>query len=142
MSDDSRVVGFTGTRQGMTALQRESFAREIQRFSPTIFHHGCCTGADEEAHNIVRELFPECIIVGHPASGVQPRFRSDVKCDERRPPRQPLERNLVIVRESSRVIATPAGPETGRGGTWSTIRACRRIQREVSIILPNGAFFV
>ena len=51
-------VSFTGTRQGMSAWQKQQLARFLEecRNQVTIFAHGACSGADAEAHDLVRDV--------------------------------------------------------------------------------------
>jgi hypothetical protein len=44
-------IGFTGTRQGMTAEQKSAL-RNLLDGGAGDFHHGDCIGADSEAHGI------------------------------------------------------------------------------------------
>ena len=59
-------VGFTGTQKGMTERQFDIFAAVISELQPEEFHHGDCIGADEQAHDIVHVVAPDCKIVVHP----------------------------------------------------------------------------
>ena len=54
-------LGITGTQQGINAVQRDwmrawltAHASEIK-----VVHHGDCTGADADIHDLVRELVPQ-----------------------------------------------------------------------------------
>ena len=51
------IVGFTGTRQGMTDDQKCALRKLLSEIArngsfPLLFHHGDCVGSDEEAHEI------------------------------------------------------------------------------------------
>src|SRR6185503_5652423 len=60
------ILGFTGTQHGMTLAQQRDFREYVSKFEVTTFHHGDCVGADAEAHDIVRSVWPHCKIVVHP----------------------------------------------------------------------------
>ena len=68
-------VGFTGTQLGMSQHQKEQFVLGLQEMGMTEFHHGDCIGADAEAHDIVREFFPDVKIVGH-----LPKYKNKQAC--------------------------------------------------------------
>ncbi len=127
-------VGSTGTRHSMSALQYDTFKIELHRLGATELHHGDCQGSDEQAHEIGRSL--GLYIVGHPpkAKGL----RAYCVCDETREPKEFLVRNRAIVLSTQILIATPAGPETLRSGTWSTIRFARRQSLPRIVIALNG----
>ncbi len=96
----------------------------LERLSPSEFHHGDCIGADKEAHEMVREFHPECLIVGHPPSNQIKR--AGTLCDIFRPALPYLDRNHAIVDAVSVLIAAPKDPsEQLRSGTWATIRYAR-----------------
>lgn len=132
----SKHVGFTGTRVGMDESQRAALARLLLSIEPTYFHHGDCSGADEQAHAIVRQTLPAAAIVIHPSNG---RLRAYCAGDQTRIAKPPLDRNSDIVEESRIVIATPKEQnETLRSGTWATIRRARKAGRELHILYPEG----
>lgn len=121
-------IGFSGTRMGMSQHQKEQFVLKIQELGITEFHHGDCEGADSEAHDIVREFFPDVIIVGHlPLSSYLQAFK---KCDKVESPLDYLKRDKKIVDDTVFLIAAPLSDiETKRSGTWYTIRYARQINR-------------
>lgn len=121
------VIGFTGTRKGMSPTQRRQF-RDVMdwliagcsaRREPSVFHHGAAVGADIEAAAVVAELWPDVRIIPNPAGG------------------DPLGRNKRIAM-SSVLIAAPSGDrEQLRSGTWATIRYARANNRPV-VALSRG----
>lgn len=132
--------GFTGTRRGMTANQRESLARILTADRPTEFHHGQCVGADAEAHAAALAAGVPLIVV-HPATDPS-LLASDLPADPGGrvvylPPRRDLARNKQIVRAVDRLLAAPAQAEEEiRSGTWFTVRYARRRGVEVVLLLP------
>ena len=54
-----------------------------------------------------------------------------------RAPQPDLDRNMVIVRETSFLIAAPAMEiEQLRSGTWSTLRYALRLGRPIHLLTP------
>lgn len=133
-------VGFTGTRKGMTDKQDDEFCRIIIDLWPTEFHHGCCVGADEEAHELAQE-FTEAMIVCHPPDDTS--LMATLKArpgDKEMKPYPYLTRNRHIVKNTEVLIATPrTRHQLSRGsGTWWTIRYARSLKRPIIIIYPDG----
>lgn len=136
-----RRIGFTGTQEGTTDIQRRLFEllyRHLARSSETEFHHGDCIGADEQADFIVSTL--GAYRVSHPASNANKRAWT--KADEERKPKPYLERNRDIVADTQVLIAMPKGKEELRSGTWATIRYARKAGKPIYIIYPNGAVHI
>ncbi len=120
-------VGFTGTRQGMSQNQKEQFVLKLFELGVTEFHHGDCIGADADAHDIVREFFPEVKIIIHPP---EKRYtRAFKKGDFNHPLKPYIERDRNIVDDSEHLIGSPLDVEVIRSGTWTTIRYARKIGR-------------
>jgi hypothetical protein len=132
-------LGFTGTQVGMTAQQRETFRATLTNLDFfDEFHHGCCVGADAEAHRIMRELRPDVKIVGHPPIVQGAKFAGVIArdCDELREPLDFMVRNQAIVDETDLLVAIPRqASEQLRSGTWATVR---RAGVRTIIIQPNG----
>jgi hypothetical protein len=126
-------IGFTGTREGMSSLQKEQFVMKLFELNPTEFHHGDCRGADGEAHNIVREFFPNVKIIGHlPQSFAQRAFRV---CDEYKDPLPYLVRDHKIVDISEFMFGAPlTDDEIVRSGTWATIRYARKQNKPLLLL--------
>lgn len=137
-------IGFTGTRHGMTDAQASAVLLSLLSVyepslmpEPLTVHHGDCVGADEQFHRIATQLSIAARSVAHP--GNVRSLRAFTKADEIRKPKPMLLRNLDIVLESDRMLATPAEKnEQLRSGTWSTIRAARRHCKPLIIVYPDG----
>ena len=138
-------IGFTGTRQGMTQAQWHWTKREILALKldyENTFHHGCCVGADEQAHRIVRDHIAKMGvwnwgIVLHPPQYTKHKALCLGEVAQWRP-KPYLDRNRDIVNCSDILIAAPAGPEVRRSGTWSTVRYARKCGKPIIIIYPDG----
>jgi hypothetical protein len=135
-------IGFTGTQIGMSAEQKKIFHNFCEiilndsNFNE--FHHGDCLGADEDAHNIVKNLSEKVLIHIHPPKIKDKRSfcENSHKIYEEK---DYLVRNRDIVNSSDILIATPK--EVGeqlRSGTWATIRYAKKQNISVVIIFPDG----
>lgn len=140
------AIGFTGTRHGMSPPQLAVTTEIVQSLvaghvatigGRWIAHHGDCVGADSQFHDIVRPLVGS-FVVAHPAA-VARQWQANRDADVVRARMLPTARNIVIVAESTIVVATPyEDVEQPRGGTWSTIRMERAADRPLAIVLRNG----
>lgn len=131
------IVGFTGTRQGMTSAQKQTFAALIVFAEQP--HHGMCTGADAQAEEIAKQRAPNCYRTGHPASDVPDKYRANcLDTDEVLPAVPAMERNGNIVDACDLLIAAPrALQEELRSGTWATVRYARKSGKPVIILDPG-----
>lgn len=70
MEELIKQIGFTGTSRMLVRFQeinlREKLLENFPNTYPLYAHHGDCIEADTFFHNLIRELFPQTIIVGHP----------------------------------------------------------------------------
>lgn len=124
-------IGFTGTRKGMTDIQKELFTKLIIERNPIEFHHGDCIGADYDAHQNVSKLGIRIVI--HPP--IIPTYRAYCKSFNIFPPLPYMVRNRSIVNETDLLIACPkSNKEELRSGTWSTVRYARKQHKEVIIL--------
>lgn len=113
------IIGFTGTRNGMTEPQKQTLSTLLREMRPQAFHHGDCVGADAEAAGIADALGVR--IICHPPTNTTDRAYT--RADEAREPKSYFERNRDIVHESDVLIGASYGPtEHPTGGTWYTIR--------------------
>lgn len=132
------IVGFTGTRDGMTGQQRRELRRALASLAGDgrpAFHHGDCIGADAEAVFIARKL--RYLIVTHPPT--DDRLRAFAPSDLIIDPEPYLKRNRTIVDTCAVLIATPKEAiEQLRSGTWSTVRYALSVSRHTIVIQPSG----
>ncbi len=128
-------IGFTGTRQGMTARQRGVVKAALKDKGATEVHHGDCIGADVEFHALAKELGIRT--VAHPPKDAT--RRAYCEAHEILEPKPFLVRNAEIVEVCDYLIAAPYGyKERLRGsGTWATIRMARAIARPHGIAYPG-----
>ncbi len=130
------IVGFTGSREGMTDQQIDQVARWLKDGVEEL-HHGDCIGADALAHLMARNTGIRIVV--HPP--LDDTYRAFVKdFDERYEPADYGTRNQRIVDRTDALIATPNGPERRRGsGTWWAIRMARKAGKPVFIVMPDGS---
>lgn len=142
------VVGFTGTRRGMTTAQTHTVANLLGAdHSIVTVHHGDCVGADADCHQIAMSEGVSLVI--HPPSDAKLRAFCHQAYEPKVPaagvtvevldPKPYHDRNRDIVNASHWLIATPQEDrEQDRGGTWWTIRYARQQGKTVVIIWPDG----
>lgn len=133
------IVGFTGTREGMTGPQIETVKSILQDENPVRAVHGDCIGADAQFHDIcvARKVWIDV----YPSNIVTQRAYSHGMIDTVHTPRPPLDRNKLIVDECDFLIVAPAQEkEVLRSGTWSTYRYAMKKKKTVYLILPSGQF--
>lgn len=126
-------VGFTGTRNGMSQSQKEQFVLLLNDLKPSEFHHGDCTGADAEAHDIVREFFPACKIVVHPPKSTY--LQAFKQGDQILEPLNYLVRDKKIVDMTHYLVGAPLTDVEQKGsGTWYTIRYATKTFKEKTVL--------
>ena len=130
------IVGFTGSRNGLTSLQKSSLKELLTKLNLVEKgHHGDCLGADVEFHDVCLEM--KIPIVLHPPSN--DKNRAFCQGYIAKHPEAPyLERDRDIVDAVNLIIATPAGPERLRSGTWTTVRYARKKNKAIIIIESDG----
>lgn len=134
------IVGFTGTRKGMSESQLQQFRYVIALFkhadqlidrSPE-FHHGGADGADAQAVRLARSA--GFLVYVHPCVGVVRNPQDPYLNDCWLEVFAPLVRNRHIVEESHVLIAAPeTDVEKVRSGTWATIRYAR--QKGIPVVM-------
>ena len=136
------VVGFTGTRNGMTDIQKEKVDGILQilliKYPKLIALHGDCVGADDDFHKICRLL--EIPIEIRPCDLVHYRAFCE-KASVTYKAEKPMKRNRAIVAQADVMIACPPNFERiKRGsGTWATISFSKKANVLLYIIYPNGS---
>lgn len=134
------IVGFTGSRKGMTDEQKQTVRSYLQNLSPLGTVHGDCVGADADFHDIVQSLgilikLRPCNLENQRAfcQGAETVFS----------PLPPLERNIYIIYDADVMIACPDGfKEKRRSGTWSTIRKAKTSGKKLIVVWPDGTVHV
>jgi hypothetical protein len=138
------VVGFTGTRQGMTPAQKRVVKDLLGELSPVRVVHGDCVGADADFHAIATELgIPIYLRPGHNVRGESPTRAYCEGADYAYLSRNYLQRDEDIVKDADKgdgvLIACPSGMnEVLRSGTWATIRRARKRHVPQYIVGPDG----
>ena len=132
-------IGFTGSRDGINSNQRQEIINILNKYigCDTIYiYHGDCKGADTDFHNICAEFKNRAniIIQIHPPN--VNTMRAFNTPDIMMPVKPYLERNAGIVSNCDILIACPRDKnrEELRSGTWATIRAARKANKEIHIL--------
>lgn len=136
MSDPAARAGYTGSRTGMTDLQKLSLSKLLTDLRVQELHHGDCIGGDAQAHEIALSLHLRIVV--HPPA--EKRYRAFCQgAHEVREPKAYLTRNRDIVGETRYLIgASVADRPLSYGGTWYTINYARQF-RDAYVIWPSGA---
>ena len=138
------IIGFTGTRDGMSPRQKRQFENIILLLRPTEFNHGDCIGADDEAVDIIWRLRQgtdifhpiRCRIVAHPPVDGKYQARNP-HSDYHHPDAPYLVRNAEIAYSCDILIAAPKEKkEQTRRGTWHTIRKAWEMGKTTIILSP------
>lgn len=145
----SYIIGFTGTRNGMTDPQKAKVHEELQSilayvkampheytFLDARAMHGDCVGADADFHHICKREGMTILI--RPCTYESMRAR----CNGIRiaKAKDPMQRNKDIVADADILIATPpTHEEVRRSGTWATVRYMTKAQKPLIIIFPDGS---
>ncbi len=118
-------VGFTGTRDGMSQHQKEQLVLLLASLGMTEFHHGDCVGADAQAHDIVREWFPDVVI--HVRPPIIEFMRAFKTGDVMHAADDYISRDRAIVDSTDVLVGTPKDNNSvSRSGTWTTIRYAQK----------------
>lgn len=130
------IVGFTGTRKGMTDAQKKTVTTLLDKYDPIEVHHGDCKGADEDFHNLYSDPQATCL---HPCNLTDQRAFCNAAVITK--PKDPLDRNRDIVNSVDEMIACPGGtkPVVRGSGTWYTIRYSKSQGIPVTIVYPDGS---
>ncbi len=138
-----KVMGFTGSRNGVTEAQRKALMWLILHHMPEAVHHGCCVGADAHFAAFCDSMGARPYMVGHPSDLTDLTSPEAVlACDLVHDRLPPLERNREIVDACELLVACPDGPEQQKSGTWATIRYARKVGKQTHVIFPDGTSIV
>lgn len=130
-------LGFTGTREGLTAAQAQSLCKALWYFRRwcSILHHGDCVGADEYAARYW--LLCDGQLWSHPPTARI--YRAHLPASIQSAAKPYLRRNMEIVLASDVIIACPKeSTEVLRSGTWATTRYAKEANKDLYIIKPDG----
>jgi len=127
-------VGVTGTRSGMTNLQRFLVAGLLESLAGAELHHGDCVGVDAQVAQLARDLGYK--IVCHPPE--KQDLRAFEPADEMREPISYFRRNRNIVDECDVLIVVPyQNSHQSSGGTWYTHDYAQKKNKPLHIIWPQ-----
>ena len=132
---EAKVIGFSGTRVGMTEYQMELVENALKILKPERVHHGDCMGSDADFDKIANEL--NIPITIHPPE--RDTLRAFCKSDEILKPKPYLDRNRDIVDNCDTLIATPqtVKPVKRGSGTWHAIRYAKKQKKNIIIVYPT-----
>jgi hypothetical protein len=137
MAEKRVIVGFTGTRLGMTKPQKDALKWLLDALGATEFHHGDCLGADAEAARLAHQRGLR--LVCHPPT--EDALRADTDFNDVVRPAKPYHaRNRDIVLECDVLIACCKEQEgRGTGGTWYTIDFAGKSRTKAVTVRPDGS---
>jgi hypothetical protein len=130
-------IGFTGTRQGMTADQQQALYDRLCSYATAAawaFHHGDCQGSDEQAHAIAWEM-GATVHIHPPETSTWRAYCTGPSRVLHYAPLPYLVRNRAMVEACTILFAAPdTAQERQRSGTWATVRYARQRGRLVRLL--------
>ena len=127
-------IGVTGTREGMTKLQKRLVTEYLIEIDGDEHHHGDCIGVDREVAVIARSLGYR--IIAHPPN--KKALQAFYPSDETRPERPYLVRNKIIVDETNILLVVPLQDRhQPKGGTWYTHDYARQKGKPLIVFYPT-----
>jgi hypothetical protein len=147
------ILGFTGTRRGLSKTQLSLLPRVIATLPDIVLHGGEAHTDSEFDAWLFREmdLRYACRVEVYPARFHEADRRSWALWVQRQggdpetprlihPGEKPLRRNAIIAERCDALLACPGEMiEQLRSGTWATIRYARVKRKPITILYPNGA---
>lgn len=132
------ILGYTGTRRGMTREQTQTVMDIVAAEQPDEAHHGDCIGGDADFHAIIWSFGVVPTI--HPPE--DERLRAFCEPGIILEPKPYLERDRDIVTACNLLIAAPDNYVfKGKSGTWYTIAYALKVHRLMIIVYPDGTQF-
>lgn len=132
-------IGFSGTRYGMTLLQRRAVYRVFRWYrdnrNAVAVHHGSCVGADAEAHDLARML--GLAVALHPGDNPYRAECAMLEGERVWMPRDFRTRNAAIA-ACTGVLVAAAGDGTEDRGTSHAISCAVKLERPVVIVSADG----
>lgn len=132
------IIGFTGTRNGMTLSQRNAVCDILSELGGVFVGlHGSCVGADEHFDELCRQF--GCKTTARPCTA-PPDLIAKTGARAIAEPTRPMKRNRAIVADADVMIACPPNrsPIKSGSGTWATVGLARRARRPLFIVYPEG----
>ena len=127
-------ISFSGTRKGMSNIQKKIVTHLLSIYKPDKVRHGDCIGADNDFHNIAKDIGIDIIL--HPP--INEKYRAFCDSKEILEAKDYLDRNRDMINSSELLLATPKDKEVLRSGTWMSIRYAISRKIPVWIIYPDG----
>ena len=152
------ILGFSGTRKGMTPAQRAALPSVLAALPERVLHGGA-VGSDTEFDEWIAPIIANsqtAFIEIYPATderrvywgnhdrgfpGCRGIIVKAVACSDHfeSRPWPPLERNRIIAERCDALLACPSEPtEQLRSGTWATVRYARKAGKPVTFVMPSG----
>lgn len=136
------ILGVTGTREGMSKVQKENIEAYIekllfqQEWSERILHQGQCIGVDVELAKLLKNKYGFKII-SHPP--VKKDLLGICENDEVKTPKSYFVRNRNIVNSCDLLIVVPKeNKHKTFGGTWYTHDFAVSELKPLCVFYPNG----
>jgi hypothetical protein len=130
--------GITGNRTGLSERQIAWIkGNMLSSREPNVLAHGDCIGVDAEVHDLWASAYGERWVSIHPPE--DETYRAFKSSTTMYLPEPYLDRNKRIVETCDLLVAFPDKPEYLRSGTWSTVRAARKIRKNNIVVHPDGS---